>query len=167
MDASDSDFDDLIGFLAPETRLDIRRTALQYVLEASSKMIDNASTKFYLRDDAALGNKLPLALQYYEGSRESVPEIRQKLVEALYQLCSTKHGRCSLRKKGAYALLRELDKATSEKRPDPNAPPPKMKPPTLLAQEEHTLHALIGILIRYEEDLGIDTEAVHSLKQLE
>ncbi|CAJ0580255.1 unnamed protein product, partial [Mesorhabditis spiculigera] len=110
--------------------------------------------------------KLPLALQYYEGSRESVPEIRQKLVEALYQLCSTKHGRCSLRKKGAYALLRELDKATSEK-PDPNAPPPKMRPPTLLAQEEHTLHALIGILIRYEEDLGIDTEAVHSLKQLE
>ncbi|CAJ0567979.1 unnamed protein product, partial [Mesorhabditis spiculigera] len=361
MDASDSDFDDLIGFLAPETRLDIRRTALQYVLEASTKMIDNVSTKFYLRDDAALGNallnlvkhtsadrkpcfaalcnfasisseiadhvlkddevmdhawkacvekqpsvvgasrllanlarhfpsrvhtflervdanflqnivenlhkitpdspqpyleslawtlvnlttlhgvrrslvdkaelldsiyaiarqdankrikesgvdvlrnlcfdealhdkllddkdhflvalltpladeqdalddeeieKLPLALQYYEGSRESVPEIRQKLVEALYQLCSTKHGRCSLRKKGAYALLRELDKATSEK-PDPNAPPPKMKPPTLLAQEEHTLHALIGILIRYEEDLGIDTEAVHSLKQLE
>ncbi|CAJ0963907.1 unnamed protein product, partial [Mesorhabditis belari] len=108
--------------------------------------------------------KLPLSLQYFEGSREKSLHIRQKIIESLYQLCSTRRGRTTLRKKGVYPLLRELDQATSEKA-DPNAPPPKMKPPTLLAQEEHTLHALIGILIREEEDLCISSD-VHSLKDL-
>lgn len=107
--------------------------------------------------------KLPVRLQYYEGERESSSLVRQKLIEALYQLCATRHGREALRKKGVYALLRELDRATTEPA-DPKAPPPKMRPPQLLAQEEHTLHALIGVLIRYEEEMGVEG---FSLKQLE
>lgn len=105
-------------------------------------------------------SKLPIRLQYYDGNRESNPIIRQKLIETFYQLCATKASRELLRSKGIYYILRELDKATAEPT-DPNAPPPKMK----LTDQEHTLHALIGMLIRYEADLDIDPnmESIRSL----
>lgn len=32
--------------------------------------------------------KLPLPLQFFEGTREPSAEIRAKLIEALYQVCS-------------------------------------------------------------------------------
>jgi len=101
-------------------------------------------------DEDEMG-KLPIRLQYYDGDRESDPLIRQKLIETLYQLCATRSSREILRSKGIYYILRELDKATTEPA-DPSLPPPKMK----LADQEHTLHALIGMLIRYEADLDID-----------
>ncbi|KIH49770.1 hypothetical protein ANCDUO_20154 [Ancylostoma duodenale] len=110
--------------------------------------------------------KLPLRLQYYEGKREESVEVRQKLVEALYQLCATKHGRELLRDKGAYAILRELDKATE----GPASFQPGMVSETgmklLAAQQEHTLHALIGILIRHEDEMAIDVD-VESLRSLQ
>ncbi|KAK0421259.1 hypothetical protein QR680_015142 [Steinernema hermaphroditum] len=105
-------------------------------------------------------SKLPIRLQYYDGDRESDPIIRQKLIETLYQLCATKTSREVLRSKGVYYILRELDKATAEPA-DPNAPPPKMK----LTDQEHTLHALIGMLIRYEADLDIDP-SLESIRDL-
>ncbi|EYC42265.1 hypothetical protein Y032_0537g3111 [Ancylostoma ceylanicum] len=110
--------------------------------------------------------KLPLRLQYYEGKREDSVEVRQKLVEALYQLCATKHGREHLREKGAYAILRELDKATE----GPAGFQPGMVNESgmklLAAQQEHTLHALIGILIRHEDEMAIDVN-VESLRSLQ
>ncbi|TKR67382.1 hypothetical protein L596_023543 [Steinernema carpocapsae] len=111
-----------------------------------------------LEDDEI--SKLPIRLQYYDGDRETDAGIRQKLIETLYQLCATKASREVLRSKGVYYILRELDKATAEPT-DPSAPPPKMK----LTDQEHTLHALIGMLIRYEADLDIDPnlESIRSL----
>ncbi|VDP38779.1 unnamed protein product, partial [Heligmosomoides polygyrus] len=58
--------------------------------------------------------KLPLRLQYYEGTRDASIELRKKLVEALYQLCATRHSRERLRQRGVYAILREMDRASDE-----------------------------------------------------
>uniref|UniRef100_A0A1I7TWK9 DUF384 domain-containing protein n=1 Tax=Caenorhabditis tropicalis TaxID=1561998 RepID=A0A1I7TWK9_9PELO len=93
--------------------------------------------------------KLPVRLQYYEKSRDPSDVVRQKLIEALFQLCATKHGRQVLRSKGVYPAMRELDKATEAAE--------EKKPHKLLSsQQEHTLHALIGILIRYESEMDVD-----------
>ncbi|CAI5444114.1 unnamed protein product [Caenorhabditis angaria] len=98
-------------------------------------------------------SKLPIRLQYYDKERERSEIVRQKLVEALFQLCATKHGREHLRQKGVYPAMRELDKSGEAQ----NAGPDSKKARTLLSsQEEHTLHALIGILIRYEDEMDVD-----------
>uniref|UniRef100_A0A0N5CGR5 Protein HGH1 homolog n=1 Tax=Strongyloides papillosus TaxID=174720 RepID=A0A0N5CGR5_STREA len=99
--------------------------------------------------------KLPLDLQYYEGKRVNDEIIEEKIVETLYQLCATKVGRNTLRSKGVYPLLREFDKATS----DSNV---KLK----MADQENTLHALIGVLIRYEEEMEIPND-LYSIRNLE
>ncbi|CAB3401272.1 unnamed protein product [Caenorhabditis bovis] len=96
--------------------------------------------------------KLPLRLQYYEKSRDENPTVRQKLIEALFQLCATKHGRQVLRAKGVYAAMRELDKSGETESGEESE-----RAKTLLSsQQEHTLHALIGILIRYESEMDVD-----------
>ncbi|PAV74809.1 hypothetical protein WR25_11825 [Diploscapter pachys] len=104
--------------------------------------------------------KLPLRLQYFEGKREQNQEIRQAIIEALYQLCATKFGRESLRSKGIYPALRELDKsqqAVDRNEQEKQDDKPKMQAIGVLGgEEEHTLHALIGILIRYESEMDID-----------
>ncbi|KHJ97240.1 hypothetical protein OESDEN_02778, partial [Oesophagostomum dentatum] len=110
--------------------------------------------------------KLPLRLQYYEGKRENSVEVRQKLIEALYQLCATKHSRERLREKGVYALLRELDKATEDTKSFEPGMIGEGGVKLLTAQQEHTLHALIGILIRYEDEMAIDP-SVDSLRSLQ
>lgn len=102
--------------------------------------------------------KLPVRLQYYEKERDSSDIVRQKLIEALFQLCATKHGREVLRAKGVYPAMRELDKGT-ETAED------KHKKTLLSSQQEHTLHALIGILIRYESEMDVDPE-LSSIREL-
>lgn len=54
--------------------------------------------------------KLPPDLQYMDDNkeRECDPDIRNMLLEALLQLCSTKHGREVLRKFNVYVILKEL-----------------------------------------------------------
>ncbi|KAI1721207.1 protein HGH1 like protein [Ditylenchus destructor] len=103
-------------------------------------------------------SKLPLQLQYYDKNREKDMTICQKLIETLYQLCATKVGRETLRKKGIYPLLRELDKATSK----------EIQPSADEAQLEfqNTLHALIGVLIRYESEMEI-SEDTFSIRHLQ
>ncbi|KAJ1371161.1 hypothetical protein KIN20_033049 [Parelaphostrongylus tenuis] len=122
-----------------------------------SLLIPLADCSDKLSDDEI--EKLPLRLQYYEGTREKSVQMRQKLVEALYQLCSTRHSREYLRKRGVYALLRELDQATEEE-------DTHHKSHTgwtgggvklLTSQQEHTLHALIAILIRDEDEISSDS----------
>ncbi|KAF1760264.1 hypothetical protein GCK72_008510 [Caenorhabditis remanei] len=93
--------------------------------------------------------KLPVRLQYYERHRDKNDIVRQKLIETLFQLCATKHGRETLRSKGVYPAMRELDKATEEA-------VSKKEHKLLSSQQEHTLHALIGILIRYESEMDVD-----------
>ncbi|ETN74054.1 hypothetical protein NECAME_13238 [Necator americanus] len=110
--------------------------------------------------------KLPLRLQYYEGKREDSVEVRQKLVEALYQLCATKHSRELLRRRGVYAILRELDKATGGNEKSQPGLIGEAGMQLLTAQQEHTLHALIGILIRHEEEMAIESN-VESLRLLQ
>ncbi|VDM52545.1 unnamed protein product, partial [Angiostrongylus costaricensis] len=114
-----------------------------------SLLIPLADCSDKLSDDEI--EKLPLRLQYYEGTREKSVQMRQKLIEALYQLCSTRISRQYLRKRGVYSLLRELDQATEED--------------LLTSQQEHTLHALIAILIRDEDEISRDSnfESLRSL----
>ncbi|VDL80581.1 unnamed protein product [Nippostrongylus brasiliensis] len=134
-----------------------------YLVALLAPLADSADE---LSDDEI--QKLPLRLQYYEGTRDSSVEVRQKSVEALYQLCATRHAREHLRRRGVYALLRELDRASDEGDED------KKKPQSgwiggvklLAAQQEHTLHALIGILIRLEDEMEVDPN-VASLRALE
>lgn len=54
--------------------------------------------------------------------------------------------------------MRELDKGT-ETAED------KHKKTLLSSQQEHTLHALIGILIRYESEMDVDPE-LSSIREL-
>lgn len=62
-------------------------------------------------------NKLPLDLQFLPETkqRESDPDIRIMLLEALGQLCATKKGREILREKNTYVILRELHKWEKDK----------------------------------------------------
>ncbi|CEF66082.1 FAM203 N-terminal domain and FAM203 C-terminal domain and Armadillo-like helical domain and Armadillo-type fold domain-containing protein [Strongyloides ratti] len=112
-----------------------------------------ADESYDLDDDEQA--KLPLDLQYFEGKRINDKIIEEKIVETLYQLCATKIGRNVLRSKGVYPLLREFDKATNESEA-------KLK----MADQEYTLHALIGVLIRYEEEMEIPND-LHSIRNLE
>uniref|UniRef100_A0A0K0DLQ9 Protein HGH1 homolog n=1 Tax=Angiostrongylus cantonensis TaxID=6313 RepID=A0A0K0DLQ9_ANGCA len=115
-----------------------------------SLLIPLADCSDKLSDDEI--EKLPLRLQYYEGTREKSVQMRQKLIEALYQLCSTRTSREYLRKRGVYALLRELDQATEEDTHQKS-------------HTEHTLHALIAVLIRDEDEISRDSnfESLRSL----
>ncbi|BFZ18864.1 hypothetical protein BsWGS_21904 [Bradybaena similaris] len=56
--------------------------------------------------------KLPVDLQYLppDKKREEDSEIRTMLIDAITQLCSTKHGRTIVKEKNAYVILRELHK---------------------------------------------------------
>ncbi|KJE95455.1 hypothetical protein CAOG_05904 [Capsaspora owczarzaki ATCC 30864] len=55
---------------------------------------------------------MPDCCQYLDSSKQREPEvsIRRHLVEALYQLCATKHGRTVLRAKKVYPIIREMHK---------------------------------------------------------
>lgn len=68
--------------------------------------------------DDDINDKLPLDLQYLgdDKVREEVPEIRLMLLEAITQLCATKKGRCFVRDKNIYYILRELHKWEKSKR---------------------------------------------------
>ncbi|VDD96980.1 unnamed protein product, partial [Enterobius vermicularis] len=117
--------------------------------------------------------KLPYQLQYYDGNRCQDHLIVKKLIEALYQLCATKHGRTVLRAKGIYAILRELDKATNTGISSTtsaikssandatgvavsNAKEAKSCYMIVDSAQTSTLHSLIGILIRYETEMDVD-----------
>lgn len=85
-------------------------------------------------------DKLPINLQYLPETktRESDPNIRLMLLEALNQLCATKVAREILREKNAYIILRELHKWEKDKS-------------CLLACEN-----VVDILIKTEEEIGLD-----------
>ena len=80
-------------------------------------------------------------------------------------MCATKVGREKLRQKGIYPVLRELDKATSSTSPSAltngNADTQEDE-----SEFRNTLHALIGVLIRYEEEMHLPEETF-SLRHLE
>ena len=75
-----------------------------------------------------------------------------------FQLCATRIGREVLRRKGIYALLREFDKTGGQQ---PAADATIAQGQMLLlnsagdGQNMDVLRALIGILIRDEEDMGL------------
>ncbi|VDL80580.1 unnamed protein product [Nippostrongylus brasiliensis] len=52
--------EELIGFLEPATRLDIRRTALQYVI-ALSAALDGSAARLFMANDFAMGKCTQLA----------------------------------------------------------------------------------------------------------
>ncbi|XP_012254258.2 protein HGH1 homolog [Athalia rosae] len=86
-------------------------------------------------------DKLPMELQYLpeDKTRDSDPDIRTMLLEALLQLCATKEGRQILRDKNAYVILREFHKWEKDRA-------------VLLACEN-----VIDILIKKEEEIGVDS----------
>ncbi|XP_018371720.1 PREDICTED: protein HGH1 homolog isoform X1 [Trachymyrmex cornetzi] len=91
-------------------------------------------------------SKLPINLQYLPETktRETDPDIRLMLLEALNQLCATKVVREMLRNANTYLILRELHKWEKDKN-------------CLLACEN-----VIDILIKTEKEIGLD-----NLKEVE
>nr|CAG4651959.1 EOG090X08WK [Triops cancriformis] len=84
--------------------------------------------------------KLPIDLQYLspDKERESDPDIRLLLLEAINQFCATKSGRETLREKNTYVILRELHKWEKDRA-------------VLLACEN-----VVNILLQYEHEIGQD-----------
>jgi len=84
--------------------------------------------------------KLPVDLQWLpeDKKRESDPDIRRMLLEALEQLCATKVHREYMRDHNVYIILRELHKWEKDRQ-------------SLLACEN-----LVDLLIRKEEEIGED-----------
>ncbi|XP_018348838.1 PREDICTED: protein HGH1 homolog isoform X2 [Trachymyrmex septentrionalis] len=91
-------------------------------------------------------SKLPINLQYLPETktRETDPDIRLMLLEALNQLCATKVAREMLREANTYLILRELHKWEKDKN-------------CLLACEN-----VVDILIKTEKEIGLD-----NLKEVE
>lgn len=91
-------------------------------------------------------DKLPLELQYLpeDKQRESDPDIRCMLLEAITQLCDKRCNREFIRDKNTYIILRELHKWEQDKK-------------AMVACEN-----LVDILIRTEDEIGYD-----KLKELE
>ncbi|XP_018311523.1 protein HGH1 homolog isoform X1 [Mycetomoellerius zeteki] len=91
-------------------------------------------------------SKLPINLQYLPETkiRETDPDIRLMLLEALNQFCATKVAREMLRKANTYLILRELHKWEKDKN-------------CLLACEN-----VVDILIKTEKEIGLD-----NLKEVE
>ncbi|XP_026282855.1 protein HGH1 homolog [Frankliniella occidentalis] len=85
-------------------------------------------------------SKLPVDLQWLpeDKKRESDPDIRRMLLEALEQLCATKIHREYMREHNVYIILRELHKWEKDRQ-------------VLLACEN-----LVDLLIRKEEEIGED-----------
>lgn len=85
-------------------------------------------------------DKLPLDLQYLpnDKTRESEPVIRQLLLEALMQLCVTRHGRESLRDQNAYLVLREHHKWETD------------------CHCQMLNEDVVNLLIRTEDEIGAD-----------
>ncbi|XP_044762932.1 protein HGH1 homolog [Coccinella septempunctata] len=83
---------------------------------------------------------LPSELQYLpdDKERESDPDIRKMLVEAITQLCTEKKNREYIRDKGTYLIMRELHKWE--------------KDPAVLT----AVGNLVDILIRTEEEIGLE-----------
>ncbi|KAK3913967.1 Protein HGH1-like protein [Frankliniella fusca] len=91
-------------------------------------------------------NKLPVDLQWLpeDKTRESDPDIRRMLLEALEQLCATKVHREYMRERNVYIILRELHKWEKDRQ-------------VLLACEN-----LVDLLIRKEEEIG--EENLHAVE---
>lgn len=85
-------------------------------------------------------DKLPPDLQYLppDKKRESDPDIRRMILEAILQLCTTKEARELVRKSNTYVILREYHKWEKDRK-------------VLLACEN-----VIDILIRTEDEIGRD-----------
>ncbi|XP_045130041.1 protein HGH1 homolog [Portunus trituberculatus] len=85
-------------------------------------------------------DKLPLDLQYLpnDKTREPEPNIRRLLLEALMQLCVTRHGRESLREQNVYLVLREHHKWETDHH-------------CLMLNED-----VVNLLIRTEDEIGAD-----------
>ncbi|KAK4878521.1 hypothetical protein RN001_011027 [Aquatica leii] len=90
--------------------------------------------------DDVENDKLPLDLQYLpsDKERESDPDIRCMLLEAITQLCTLRRNRKLIRDQNTYIILRELHKWEKDRK-------------ALLACEN-----LVDILIRTEEEIGRD-----------
>ncbi|CAI9715461.1 Protein HGH1 homolog [Octopus vulgaris] len=63
---------------------------------------------------------LPLDLQYLspDKTRETDPETRRTLIDAVFQLCATKAGRTYIKEKNTYIIMRELHKWETDKAND-------------------------------------------------
>lgn len=85
-------------------------------------------------------DRLPLDLQYLpdDKTREPDAEIRKLLLEALMQLCITRHGRERLRDQNTYLILREHHKWEEDRH-------------CLMLNED-----LVNLLIRTEDEIGAD-----------
>ncbi|KAL3090265.1 hypothetical protein niasHS_006717 [Heterodera schachtii] len=116
---------------------------------------------------------LPVQLQYWEGRRDNTAESGDKVLRTLYQFCATRHGRQCLRRKGIYALMRELDRATTPRNTHKSTTIEEGRICTIIDDDEggaeegaglnghgQVLRALIGMLIRTEEDIGVTNESI-------
>lgn len=160
IDSKDQDQNEpLLSFLLPLTNLIVhesRRSTVVDILRNCCFDYDNHEKLIKIGDDFLVSliyplagpeelsesenETLPLDLQYMTPDKKREPErdIRMKILEALYQLCSTKLGREFLREKGTYYILREYHKSEKDEECD------------------NLLFNVINVLIRTEHEVGTD-----------
>ncbi|KAE9553538.1 hypothetical protein FO519_003231 [Halicephalobus sp. NKZ332] len=111
-------------------------------------------------------DKLPLALQYYDGVAVVDDDAEACIIDILYKLCDSSQGRETLRNASVYPLLREYHKVQKRLQVDdelgagssamgiigPNGPVMH------ILDQDNPLEAIIGLLIKSEEDIGLPSD---------
>uniref|UniRef100_A0A914M3N9 Protein HGH1 C-terminal domain-containing protein n=1 Tax=Meloidogyne incognita TaxID=6306 RepID=A0A914M3N9_MELIC len=109
---------------------------------------------------------LPVDLQYWEKKRNWDLKLWELTLCTVYQFCATRLGRSFLRNANIYPLLREMDNARILKQGEDN-----LKNGIILEENGKNLdilRALISILIRREDEMGIEEneDKLESIREL-
>ena len=108
-------------------------------------------------------DKLPISLQYYDAVAIVDDDAEACVIDILYKLCDSRQGRETLRDSSVYPLLREYHKVQKRLQVDdelgagssamgivgPNGPVMH------ILDQDNPLEAVIGLLIKNEDDIGL------------
>ncbi|KAL7078601.1 hypothetical protein ACQ4LE_002570 [Meloidogyne hapla] len=107
---------------------------------------------------------LPSDLQYWEKKRHWDLKLWEMTLCTVYQFCATRLGRSFLRNKNIYPLLREMDNARVLKQGEHN-----FKNGIIIEENGKNLdvlRAVISILIRREDEMGIEENEQDKLESI-
>uniref|UniRef100_A0A7E4VEH7 Protein HGH1 homolog n=1 Tax=Panagrellus redivivus TaxID=6233 RepID=A0A7E4VEH7_PANRE len=149
----------LLRNLAVDTRLHPTLLAKPDYLTAVLEPIMSSEYEFTDEETEAL----PSSLQYFDGRPTVDDDAEQSIIDTLYKLCDSRTGRETLRNASVYAVLREFHKVQLRLKADdelgagssamgivgPNGPVMHV------LDQDNPLEAVIGILLRTEDDIGL------------
>ena len=99
-------------------------------------------------------DKLPISLQYYDAVAIVDDDAEACVIDILYKLCDSRQGRETLRDSSVYPLLREYHKVQKRLQVDDELGAGSSAMMHILDQD-NPLEAVIGLLIRSEDDIGL------------